>query len=436
MELSKFLLFEKELNLFSLTYHDVFFWKLIRIDVFNKLSSKESSKDRNSTLKSLQLICSISRSLMHIKLNKKNTTDIAILTSSVYFTENDGKKKDRILNHIIEEIDNSTIINTYSRNGKPHEFYNYNKPIHYYSHPIQKLKSHIMGSFMSLFIRENTWTKNLEISFNDRFGSMINLSKIIQKSVISFLMERKLADRYFSNHCFKSLYISCSYGREAFIASAKENGVYVIELQHGWIGKSHLGYNFYPNTFVPYFPDKLELMGEFWKSEANYPRNSEITIRRNPFYYQNIEKLRLNRGNSFLFDVAFFFSLRLPLEFIEKMITINHNLKFCLKLHPKTSRYDRDYVRSILKKNKNLFIIEDDRNYYQILKSSKSVITISSTVLFEATSCRIPVYILKDQDYIRNIEFINLNNIPLIEQSNIPTKFDFDVNYNYIDGLF
>ena len=69
---------------------------------------------------------------------------------------------------------------------------------------------------------------------------------------------------------------TAAYGvRSPQIREAHERGISVSELQHGWIGRSHLAYNFgavmHTAPMIDHLPDKLLTFGEFWGEGLKFP---------------------------------------------------------------------------------------------------------------------------------------------------------------------
>lgn len=69
---------------------------------------------------------------------------------------------------------------------------------------------------------------------------------------------------------------TAAYGdRAAQVRAARQRGIEVSELQHGWIGSSHAAYNFgaamQRSPLVDHLPDSLLTFGEHWGSGIRFP---------------------------------------------------------------------------------------------------------------------------------------------------------------------
>ena len=99
----------------------------------------------------------------------------------------------------------------------------------------------------------------------------------------------------------KRAYIVSAYTNSSLIAVLKEKGVEVIEIQHGFIGPMHRGYNYaFKSSLLP-APDKIYVYDDFWKNElidAGFFEKNQIIIKERKKY--SLVKKDLN-----LFDKKF-----------------------------------------------------------------------------------------------------------------------------------
>jgi len=85
---------------------------------------------------------------------------------------------------------------------------------------------------------------------------------------------RRVLDRMNPRHLVMD---GASYGgsRAIQVREAKERGIHVSELQHGWIGPSHGAYNcgaaMWDQRLFQYFPDTLLTFGDYWSRSVVTP---------------------------------------------------------------------------------------------------------------------------------------------------------------------
>lgn len=118
---------------------------------------------------------------------------------------------------------------------------------------------------------------NLQRELISNFNIEIDLFNIFRDHILDFKYQYNKYDKLFKKRKPKYVFVVVAYENKAMIAAAHNNGVEVVELQHGTISEYHLGYN-YPNKEdkgLEYFPDKILSFGDYWKEVANYPINEK-----------------------------------------------------------------------------------------------------------------------------------------------------------------
>lgn len=432
MNFDKFIEFEKKMSLFSLSFQDVYFWKLIRLDIFIEAMKQDldsGSVPRSQKKDFVNILLLIVKNLSTIKYsfyNKRTGSEIMVMNSFFYYIDQEEGKTNRILNHIFERNVHCTIINKASEiAGNNYEYYSHGRQNHIYFDSFRLIKYAILNPIIEFRMRKFNYLKHIESTINHQFGLNINLSELVKKHISAFKIDEKRAYRYFKKFKPKILYLVCAYGQEAIIHAAQRNDVNVIELQHGLLGQHTPGYHFPNEQYIPYFPNQLLLMGHYWSNQANFPNNVKVYVEPIPYYKNNIKKVRESRKHNFAYDIAFFFGDNVPVDIILEVSKKNPMLKFALKPHP--NNLDSQELQKISGLN-NLFLAMKDIDIYDIFISSKCVVTISSTIMYEAISCGVPVIVLKTQDYLVNQDFIERYNIQLVDFNpesivkNIPTN--------------
>ena len=75
----------------------------------------------------------------------------------------------------------------------------------------------------------------------------------------------------FSGLGTKKLYIVNAYSHPSLVVGARQAGVKVIEIQHGFISEYHPAYS-YPKLRIQTAPNKLLTWGDHWKHAASFPK--------------------------------------------------------------------------------------------------------------------------------------------------------------------
>ena len=84
--------------------------------------------------------------------------------------------------------------------------------------------------------------------------------------------------RFFKLAKTKRLIVTDSYFSVALMAGARAAGVHIIELQHGFISRYHLGYSYPRGQASPYMADELWTFGQYWIDETPLPANIKTRV--------------------------------------------------------------------------------------------------------------------------------------------------------------
>lgn len=116
---------------------------------------------------------------------------------------------------------------------------------------------------------------SLEAKFN------VDLSVLrdsIEQRIIANARQQQHYVRLFNALNTKRLYLTNSYFSNALVAAAKKCNVRVIELQHGFISKYHMGYS-YPDTVAsPTLPDEMWCFGQFWIDDTGLRKHLKTRV--------------------------------------------------------------------------------------------------------------------------------------------------------------
>lgn len=121
------------------------------------------------------------------------------------------------------------------------------------------------------------WAKMAEV-FEAEFG--IGLGKFAEFP--NWLVRRYISEcmgfrDYFDAVGAKKLYIVNAYSSPAVVVGAKQAGVKVIEIQHGFISEYHPAYS-YPNIRIQSAPTRLMVWGGYWAKAANFPKGLKAIV--------------------------------------------------------------------------------------------------------------------------------------------------------------
>jgi len=200
----------------------------------------------------------------------------------------------------------------------------------------------------------------------------------------------------------KLIFIENSYGQEGFIAAAKKCDIPIFEVQHGLIGRGHVGYAYggialkykknvpLPNkiiTFGKYFSELLQEK-EFWGPEdvpaVGFPR-LEYFIKKLKNSHRKDSQLSLLISSQWTVIDKIIAFLRPIIDLIDKDVLIT------IKPHPLESAEQTDRYKEL---GRVIKILDKNIELYQALTNSDIHCGVHSTTLFESVAFGIPTIIL------------------------------------------
>lgn len=186
------------------------------------------------------------------------------------------------------------------------------------------------------------------------------------------------------------------YGVPWLPAAAKALGIPVTELQHGVISSCHLAYH-YPGVApgrLRYFPDRLVLWSEFWRSSAALPLE-EASVSYLPL--QVLEELKrdpaIARKRAQVLVVSQATVGAALAEFLERQLPADFAFPVRFRLHPRERRKWRHYAALARLVDSGRVALDTDGTIYPALLASAAVIGCYSTALYEAAELRCRVYV-------------------------------------------
>lgn len=386
---------EKKYDIFNKKIEDVYFWKLIRMDLYEGLldrigffdSLPHASRYKNTIHK---IIDSIKQDYFILRFNAlkcKCSTETIIFRCSTrtyynnkkidtytYFIEEwcklNNKKYVAFESDTTDELMNQkqTALYALGSKYKRHAYAILNR-IHYQDMDIELLKE-------------------ISNDLAERLGISIDLIKICSRRISFFQVQKKYYQKLFKLMKSKRIIFDNSYGREGMISAAQELNIQAIEVQHGVITKQHLGYSFPDNEKIPYFPDRLLMFGKYWYDSAPIPlKEEDISIIGYPYlidqfkHYREVKKTKnsvvfLSQGGiaNRLINIAYGFAQDNP------------DYKIIYKLHPSEYiRWREIYPQLLVAANLENFKIIDTNtiSLYQVLAEAEYQVGINSTAIFE-----------------------------------------------------
>ncbi len=250
----------------------------------------------------------------------------------------------------------------------------------------------------SLCADEMTLIQKIEQDIRETFSASIKLTNLIRTRLKIFRMQHYYYLRLFKKRRPKQIYLLPSYSNEAMIAAARECGVESIEFQHGVICPQNLAYSFPGHRRVPYFPDRMIMFGRFWyeSTEVPLPRDRVIF---NGFPYLQWEvrrwkSVRKEKG-TVLFISQGTIGKRLAAAAFRFAKTVP-DMKVIFKVHPGEVKRWRDEYEDLVSAGAlaNFSIVENEPGIYELIAKCEFAVSVYSMAVFEAFAFNVKVILL------------------------------------------
>lgn len=225
-----------------------------------------------------------------------------------------------------------------------------------------------------------------------------SIKKLHDEYILKYNFYSRLIKRYKNA---ESAIIVSSHSKTFITAALKKQKIKVIEVQHGIIGRSHIGYDLKCDIEKLPIPDVLYVYNDFWKDEillSNFTKNIKLF---SYYKYENITPLNNRINKSYILFTGQGYFYEEIQQFIKNGISFlkENNLSLIYKPHPsEESKYSEikelcEMHSSILQYGEPLYSTE------YLIKHSKAHISIKSSCHFDAISIIGKTNILSIKNY-------------------------------------
>lgn len=386
---------EEKYDLLNLEVEGIKIWQAARFRIYTELSSRlkivdsKSSKDFSLPNLIRNLSKMLFKSIFGNPMCRKRKVDGMIFNSGRKFMV-DGKLIDPYIDPLLPKLGTTS--------------YEIVDGLSSFKH-VKGYRQTNLSFDDAQFLRAILRSKFKKIAFDQRTKELISTVKdeIAKRWGIAFDLEGLLMRQYLifeSNYAYyhkllkkrapKFVLQVCAYDhKKALTAAAKELGIVVIEMQHGTIGKYHMGYSYPKHDAIAYFPDHLWIWGEYWLKDTPIPLNSQHIVRTGfPYLEERIQLFKaipkkpkqvliISQGT---IGRAIFAQMA---ECYEKL----KEYEFIIKLHPgEYARWKEEYEDLVmLSRQSNIKVVEsNDIPLYQWMAESAYVIGVYSTAIYES----------------------------------------------------
>lgn len=417
-EIEKIIEIENKYNLFEKSIMGIFFWKLVRLEVYesimlnkglyNKAQNNINFKLYNLLSKAPQIFTNVFKRSWSLNHSQK---DILIFRHPRKVLVND-QYIDIYTKYIEDEMKLSN--RSYESIDFPDNLIHRTK----YDESVSNIESvslafdYLYGILQKKFFISKKLTnsdlqyiKQLNEVINEDFDININLLDIVVRSIAKFKYRKRYFTRILRKKNPSIIYLVVHYSRHELIAAANEMGIKVIEIQHGIITPFHIGYSYSTNFKIPYFPDSMVLYGSIWSEIVDIPLpTNNLFLRKFDYLYEQKKNLMSIEKENTITIISQGTIFRELFEFSITLAKLMENYKIYYKLHPGEIVIWNNH-KSKYELPKNLVVVSTDFTIYELFSISKYVIGVYSTAVYEALyfECKILILNLSGYKYLEDL---------------------------------
>jgi hypothetical protein len=379
------------------TKEGLLIWPVLRYPLFRYINDYYSNFEsfqtqRNIGLRSLQLLLKVTFAQNSFKFLFVPNLEYLYFGSGITNVKNkEGKYHNRVSDDLLLLAEKeSFIIEQYNS-------YDFKYPRTHKQHAASLIFDVLYAVFIKFgFIRLNAHevnqinviTKNARETFSKLGNKEDNeLKGLFTKQLLKAKAQYYLFHKLFYLKKPRILFVEdASYGTNSFIIkAAKDRGIKVGELQHGFVGRNHMAYNYADNIaqstdYQQYLPDYFLTYGDFWAEEINLP-SKKVSIGKPSIQIDATKESSQINQNKILFVSSgnTFQETKKALQTILNGLD-NANIKLLFRPHPLENNVEKKY-RELLKLGME---IDLNANVYDSIRESQCIIGDISTVLYEA----------------------------------------------------
>ncbi len=270
----------------------------------------------------------------------------------------------------------------------------YSKNIIYMDRPI--IESEIYEKLMGLFSRKKGIADQIYRELATALNGLLTeeqIMKIARHAASDYYRYKYLRMRFkriLKQINPKIVIELVSYGPKCMIVNeiCKDMGILTIELQHGWLGKEHMAYNYASKGTIRQFPNKICLFGDYYKTRAAFPISEEnLVVTGFPYYERELQKYSEYKRQDTRYTVLFLsqgmYAKSLPQLAVDlRKKTKEEEVRILYKLHP--GEYSNWEQTSPILQGKGIEIIGlKDMPLYECFANSDMQIGAYSTTIYE-----------------------------------------------------
>lgn len=414
-----FFSFEKKNDLFNKKKSGLYYWDIIRFEIYYDLLWNYSSKKvkgENFKTPKKQIFFDFIRFLNFLLFKK---FDYLFFTAS----------RNKIGDNKVFDQNLGDILGIYSKEAILFESIERDRNRWYYQNTLYN-PIYIFRKIVGYFYKQADYSEIIDL-LKEEFKRSDFGNHQINNIVNDFKTDFNYYSWIFRTKKPKMIFITQNGIQKGLFSAAKKYNIPVVEVQHGIIDEGHLGYNYNRNIEYKseevYLPTYFFTFTDFWAKDLFFPVK-EIISMGNSFFYNSsvVNNVSENNAKGLLVASSDVFGEDLKNLVIQFSMEMK-NVPVYFKLHPNQFA-EKQYYRKQFLDCPNVKVYANEKSIYELLAISKSVIVIQSTALYEALHLKKTAIIFKKQTYYRHSHIFGIKNVFLINGVEDLKKY-FDVAF-------
>lgn len=435
--IDEFLMFEKENDLNKKIYNGYLYWTYNRFNIFEEINSKINSLSGEASSKAAirTILKGVMRTLRHKKKLKK--ADIIFLNGNQRVLQ-DGIFVSVYMEDLISYYKENAIV--FEGMFEGHHFEPNSTPNLYYTDRIDMFSevfvrfNYLFGKHFKAYKELRNNARAISVLVESKWGFDIEetLTKMFVKGYFQFCYWNKIFDRILRQVNPKIIIeidSYCAIRNMVINELAKKRNIITVELQHGTMGSSHIGYN-YLNTYIAPFPQKIFLWSQYWKDTTRIPLNKEnVVITGFPYFENSVKKYNTvpwKERNIILFISQITIGKELS-DFairLNELLKKQNKYKIYYKLHPQEcENWEILYPKL---RESGIVVLSDRKSIYEYFARSAIQIGVYSTAILEGVAFGLQSYCLDLP--IAEYHFKDFFEMGMIRRISDPIEIMEDIN--------
>ena len=380
----KFEEIELKYDLYEKSIEGIFFWELIRANLFEIILEATGVLDKAFTKKSENRAYSYTY--------KKSIWDIKECNRLIL--EFPRKKEKDYRTHAFQGEKFDEIILEYpQKDGYTDRVYDASSNVY----PMEKFLHHMekYRAFINYTEEDRDLIRELNKIFIAEIGININFLSFIDGRIKKFKREFAFFDKFFKEKDIKEILIPSSYWSAGVVEAANKNGVISSDIQYALISHIHPSFSF--PTKRHYATQQGYLWSDYWNiSSLSF---KEYFISKTNYFIEKIKELDLTPNMPIEHDVVFASQSRIGCKFFEWVYSFslqNPNIRVVFCPHPDEEvRNYKNYWDFVKLSNSRV----SQKDTLVEVAHSRIVVGVYSTTLYEALALGKSVFVTNISGY-------------------------------------